>query len=80
LDKNSFETEFVKSQYEEMIKDNTKDSEPYSFEQVAEIFNDKISTEEYVRFRHPSYSEALPFLLERRYNTVQERQKPFQQT
>ena len=54
----------------------TRSRERYSIEEIAEKFRDKISTEEYVRFRHPSYSEALPFLLDRKCATAAERQEP----
>ena len=70
----SLKKEPVISHYEELIRDK-KYSERYSFEHIAEIFKDKISTDGYVRFRHPSYSEALPYVLESKYNTVLDRQK-----
>lgn len=69
-------TELVRSLYEALIEDDKKDIKSYSFEHIATKFKDKISTEEYVKFRHPSYSEALPFLLERKHDTAQDRQKP----
>ena len=74
---NSLKREFVKSRYEELIKDK-KYKERYGFERIAEIFKDKISTENYVRFRHPSYFEALPFLLKIEYETPLDRQDPVQ--
>ena len=71
----SFETAFVRSQYNELRRDKKNGDLP-SFEQIATKFKDKISTKTYVSFKHPSYSEALPFLLEQKYDTIEERQNP----
>jgi hypothetical protein len=42
----------VRVKYEELIKDKQY-NQRYNFERMAERFKDKISTDEYVRFRHP---------------------------
>jgi len=70
-----FDVSFVRSQYEELIKDRPN-RELYEFDKVSEKFKDKISIEGYVNFRHPSYSEALPFVLERENATAEDRHKP----
>jgi hypothetical protein len=57
-----FSTNFVKTEYSKLIKDfNIKDD--YAFERAPAKFRIKIEISDYVRFSHPSYYEALPFLL-----------------
>jgi hypothetical protein len=57
-----FSYNFVKSQYNDLLKKfNIKDD--YAFEKAHIEFQDKLQSGNYVRFSHPSYSEALSFIL-----------------
>jgi tetratricopeptide (TPR) repeat protein len=69
-----FSVNFVRTEYNELIK-SRKYKDRYQFEKIALLFNDKISTEGYVRFRHPSYSEALSYILENDIDTAEDRQE-----
>ncbi|MCK4398381.1 MAG: hypothetical protein KAV25_05250 [Methanophagales archaeon] len=55
--------EFVRETYQELVKElDLKDA--WGFDRVLSWFKDKISiSDKYIRFSHPSYSEALLFLL-----------------
>jgi hypothetical protein len=54
--------DFVKNQYNKLLKNfNIKDD--YVFERASAEFQDKVAYSDYIRFSHPSYSEALPFIL-----------------
>ena len=59
-----FEVEFVKEAYQELVEElNLKDV--WGFDELLDWFkDDKIdSSDKYIGFSHPSYSEALPYLL-----------------
>lgn len=59
-----FEVEFVRERYQELVKE-LKLEDAWVFDRVLNWFkDDKIdSSGNYIRFSHPSYSEALPYLL-----------------
>jgi hypothetical protein len=60
----SFEVEFVRATYQELVKElNLEDA--WGFDRVLKWFrDDKVdSSGNYIYFSHPSYSEALPYLL-----------------
>jgi hypothetical protein len=57
-----FPTDFVKLRYVTMLEYfNIRDN--YAFEKLCFKFQDKIESDRYVKFSHPSYSEALPLIL-----------------
>jgi hypothetical protein len=57
-----FSTNFVETKYLELLKDlDIKDD--YALKRIRAEFQDKIEFSYYIRFSHPSYSEALPYLL-----------------
>jgi hypothetical protein len=57
-----FSYNFVRTEYNKLLRDfGIKDN--YTFERACRKFQDKIEINDYIRFSHPSYSEALPFLL-----------------
>jgi hypothetical protein len=64
----------VKAQYEDLTS-SMPNKESYQFERIALLFDDRISTQGVVKFRHPSYSESLPLLLAPDASTPEERRR-----
>jgi hypothetical protein len=60
-----FTENFVKSQYQALAKELNISIDNWEFDRILRQFRgSKIDTsKEYIRFSHPSYSEALPYLL-----------------
>jgi len=57
-----FEPKFVEKEHQEIIK-GIEDEFLYEFNKMCKKFEEEISLEEFVTFSHPSYSEALGYLL-----------------
>lgn len=57
------------SEYNTLIKDfHIKDD--YAFESIRIEFQDKVNFGSFITFLHPSYSEALPYILsDKKINT-----------
>ncbi len=59
-----FSVDFIKREYEEMLDIIGIEKDEWLFKKVRDFKDDKIAISgQYLRFAHPSYSEALQFLL-----------------
>ena len=61
-----FKIDYVKGWYKEVLAKNVSNTEDYEFEEMQRIFEDKINVKD-LSFSHPSYSEAIKYLIDDEY-------------